>query len=339
MERAIMCPQCNAPLTPHQFARSIVCSYCGATVRLDRASVSAEKFHEAFRLWNAPNPYQIQPWISIGDQHWVLGKCIGHGEQSDVYFGQRARWPTELVIIKILRDRQQADYLLNEWDVLQNLQKSEAAGADNFARLLPNPVLYGAVTSGTHAGSAASIYRWTSGFHHNFEDVIRVYPNGIPPQASIWIWRRILEVLSFIHASGMAHGAILPEHLLIQENEHGVRVIGFAHAGKLGALLHSIPQNHLSYYPQTVKSEQKLSTNRDLAMSARCIAAIMGGNPGTAVMPASVPPKLAALVRQIAFVDPKDGSAPDAWSLREKLGALSGEVFGPARFIPIAMPS
>jgi primosomal protein N' len=49
MEHAIMCPQCNAPLAPHKFARSIVCPYCGATVRLDEASVSAAPFHEAFR--------------------------------------------------------------------------------------------------------------------------------------------------------------------------------------------------------------------------------------------------------------------------------------------------
>ena len=91
-----MCPQCNAPLTPHRFARSIVCSYCGTTVRLDESAVSASIFHEAFRVWNSPMSYQIPSWISIGDSHWALEKLIAQGDISDVYTARLARWPTEL---------------------------------------------------------------------------------------------------------------------------------------------------------------------------------------------------------------------------------------------------
>ena len=339
MEHAIMCPQCNAPLTPHQFARSIVCSYCGATIRLDETSVPAQKFHEAFRAWNTPDAYQIQTWVAVGSSCWALDGFITHGELSDVYFARRARWPTELAILKILRDRQDIARFDNEWEALQKLQGSQAPGADNFTTLIPSPILHGDISSGSQLGSRASIFRWASGFRHNFDDVIRAYPQGVPPQASIWIWRRILEVLSFIHASGMAHGAVLPAHLLIQKNEHGVRLVGYNAAGQPGEKLRAISPGCESYYPRNTLPNPMLTTQLDLAMSARCIAAILGGDPETAVLPATVPTQLAGIIKRIALSYPAGQASEDAWAIREELGTISREAFGPARFIPIEMPS
>lgn len=339
MEHAIMCPQCNAPLAPHQFARSVLCSYCGATVKLDEASVAAAIFHEAFRAWNSPESYQISSWVSLGTSHWAIDKCIAHGNISDVYTGRRARWPTELVILKILRDRQDTNLFDNEWDALQELQRSEAPGADNFTMLIPQPIIHGDITAGSFAGRRVSIFRWASGFHHTFDEVRSAYPHGIPPQASIWIWRRILEVLAFIHASGMAHGAVLPAHLLIQENEHGVRLVGYSSAGRFGEKLRTVSPGYESFYPQPTQSWSKLTAQLDLAMSARCVAAILGGNPATASLPTTVPAQLAGIVQRIALSEPASASSEAAWAIREELGEVSRKVFGPSRFIPIVMPS
>jgi hypothetical protein len=338
MEHAIMCPQCNAPLTPHRFAQSVVCSYCGTTVRLDESSVSASLFHEAFQVWNAPASYQISSWVTIGNRHWALEKQIAVGEISDVYAARLARWPTELAILKRLRDRQELDRFDNEWDALQVLQKSTAPGADAFTRLLPQPILHGDAAAGLFAGERVSIFRWASGFQHTFAEVIQAYPQGIPPRASIWIWRRILEVLSFIHASGMAHGSVLPAHLLIQENEHGVRLVGYGCAGRLNTKLRSISPGAESYYPQPAGSSRALTPQLDLAMSARCVTAILGGNPETAALPETVPAPLAHLVQRIALSDPARSANESAWTLREKLGDLAAQVFGPSQFIPIAIP-
>src|SRR5512133_1568213 len=175
MEHAIMCPQCNAPLAPHKFARSVVCSYCGATVQLDEASVSAELFHTAFRVWNSPQSYQIPSWFSVGESHWALGECIANGDLSDVYKGERARWPTELVTIKLLRDHQNLALFDNEWEVLQALQHSDAPGADMFTALIPRPVLHGDISAGSNAGKRVNIFRQASGFRYTFDEVLRAY--------------------------------------------------------------------------------------------------------------------------------------------------------------------
>ena len=126
MERAISCPRCGAPLAPHQFARSIVCTYCGTTVRLDEASVSRAKFLEAFQTWNNPESYQISSWTAIGKHYWAVNTQIAHGDIADVYAAQHARWPTELALLKVLRNHHDADLFENEWVVLQKLHNSSA---------------------------------------------------------------------------------------------------------------------------------------------------------------------------------------------------------------------
>ncbi len=337
-QHAVMCPQCGAPLAPHRFARSIVCSHCGATVRLDESSVSASRFHEAFRVWNSPESYSLPSWVTVGDRNWALGEFIAHGEISDVYAGRRARWPTELVLLKLLRDCDDVALLINEWTSLQTLQQSDAPGADTFTMLLPQPVIHGDAAAGPFAGRRVSVFRWVSGFRYTVDQVLRVYPQGIPPRASIWVWRRILEVLSFIHASGMAHGAVVPAHLLVQENEHGMRLVGYGRAGRLGQKSPSPPHEWESFYPQPAQSWSTLTTQLDLVMSARCIVALLGGNPATATLPATVPGPLAEIVRRFALSGPAAESAR-AWDLREELGQIATQVFGPPQFCPIVMPA
>ena len=339
MSHAITCPQCNAPLTPHRFASSTVCPYCGAAVQLDEDWVSAEKFHDAFQAWNAPTSYQISSWISIGESHWALDRHIAQGDIADVYAGRRARWPTELAIIKLLRDPDDAALLEAEWAALQALQASNAPGADTFRALLPQPILHGNLSYGASKGGRASIFRWAGGFRHTFEAVRDAYPQGIPPRASIWAWRRILEVLSFIHHSGMAHGAILPSHLLIQKNDHGVRLVGYSAAGRLGETLRTVSARFDSFYPQPAPGFLSLTPQLDLAMSARCIAFLLGGDPKTGTLPGAVPAPLAEVVRQVALSDPVAPSNEDAWAIRQRLGRIADEAFGPPRFCPIAMPS
>ena len=338
MEKAIMCPQCNAPLTAHKFARSIVCAHCGSTIKLDESSVSAAQFHQAFRTWNSPATYPTGSSISIGNRHWALDQCIAQGDSSDVYTGHLLRWPTELVIIKILRDAQDADKLKNEWQTLQLLTKSEAPGAVAFSMRLPQPVIHGKVVTGTFTNHWVSIFRWESGFYHTFEDVRKVYPQGIHPQAAIWVWRRILEVLSFIHASGLVHGAILPPHLLVQENEHGVRLVGYSASGNFKKKIESICSGYEDFYPKSVPIGSPLTPQLDLAMSARCMAAILGGNPESAVLPESVPLPLANIIRRTALADSAEKKDQDVWTIREELGRIATDVFGLPQFIPIIMP-
>ncbi|MBI9045180.1 MAG: hypothetical protein JEZ06_11890 [Anaerolineaceae bacterium] len=334
---ALMCPQCNAPLTPHRFARSAVCGYCGATVHFDESTISAARFHKAYQHWNNPQNHGFPSWISIGSRHWMLERLIAKGERSDVYTGRLARWPTELVLLKILREGADPMFFERGWQALQMLIKSNAPGTDHFNRLIPQPVMQGMITAGKFSGRRANIYRWQSGFEHTFEDVMQAYPQGISPRASIWVWRRILEMLTFIHNSGMVHAALVPAHLMLQKNEHGVRLIGYNFAGLAGDRMPEISPDYARYYPQSKKSKSKLTPSLDIVMSARCMMAIVGGDLQKGTLPEDVPLPLAELILRIALVEPGRMNQ-EAWVIREELGKIAGEFYGAPQFIPIKMP-
>jgi len=199
-------------------------------------------------------------------------------------------------------------------------------------------VLRGEIRAGDFAGSRAMAFRWEAGVRSTFADVAREYPQGIEPRASIWVWRRILEVLHFLHEAGIVHGAILPIHILLQEHEHGIRLAGFGCAGNAGKPLRAIDTRYEPFYPQSRKTSPELTPQMDLVMSARCILSMLGGNPGSGVLPAAIPKALETTIRRIAHADQSGAAIESAWSIREELGKIAQDAFGPPAFCPIIMP-
>ena len=46
------------------------------------------------------------------------------------------------------------------------------------------------------------------------------YPRGLDPRDAAWMWRRLLVALGTVHAAGVVHGAVLPDHVLIHPDLH-----------------------------------------------------------------------------------------------------------------------
>jgi hypothetical protein len=333
-ERALSCPKCNGPLPAARFSRTLVCPYCGTTVERGEPVVKAADFRAAFRAWEPASAGTM----AVGGGRWVAEAFVARGDASDVYRGRRARWPTELVLIKVLRSAGDAPLLDHEWDVVRELHGMDGAGAAAYARL-PQPVTHGPVEDGPHAGARATLFRWIPGFRHTLEDVGRAHPGGVEPRAVIWVWRRTLETLSLLHQAGIAHGAVWPSHLLVEDGEHGIRLVGFSRADRFGRRLAAVSARFEAFYPERALSTRTLGPAADLAMSARCMAALVGGDPRTGSVPDHVPAPLAALVRDVAAGRAEGGGAGEAWELRERLGALARDVFGPPRFCPLVMPA
>jgi len=137
----------------------------------------------------------------------------------------------------------------------------------------------------------------------------------------------------------MVHGAVLPPHLLIQENEHGMRLVDYSCCGRIGEKVQTVSKGFESFYPQVKQSKLALTPQLDLAMSARCMAAALGGNPENVSLPSEVPAPFAKIVQRIAQIKPTGTPSEDAWNIREELGEMAKKVYGPPQFIPIVMPS
>jgi hypothetical protein len=327
--RVLECPNCGAPLAPARFARSVVCGFCQSTVQVDPSVVSAALFRKALAAWNAPETHGYTNCSTIGQGHWATRQFLAQGEIADVYLAERARRPTERVLLKVLRKPEDAPLLDREWDVLETLQRSDAPGAEFFTTVVPQPVVRGRVDHGAYQGRSAMAFRWASGFRATFEAVRQAYPQGIDPRIAIWMWRRILELLAFLHGSGVVHGAVLPPHLLVEDGDHGIRLVGYSAAGASGTPLATLCRPFEPFYPT-----RQLSPQTDLTMSARSIAFVLGGEGACVTVPSSVPEPLADLIQKVAA----DG-ADNAWNLRERVGKLARVLYGPPRFHPLMMPS
>lgn len=329
----LRCPNCAAPLPPGARGE-VVCAYCRHV------------------LTNVPSPTGYR-WVA-GDERppddglrrvhvdgrtFALLGGLGRGDACDVFLARRDKRLTELVVLKALRAREDADLLANEWRTLTALHASEARGADFFARMIPQLVAHGAMT-GAAEKAPATVYRWRSGFVHTLDDVARAHPRGVDPRAAVWMWKRALELVGWVHRSGYVHGALTPAHLLVHPRDHGVTLVGWGtscsvHEGRLPALVAAARD----YYPDDAWARRAASPATDLATLARSIARALGGDPAKGSVPSSVPEPVADLVIEHAGRRSCEGAVADAWALKEQVTAASRAAFGPDRYVNFTMPA
>ncbi len=310
--RALACPHCGAPLLP-EGGKSAVCEYCGRTL----VDLPPTWWARAVAVppWEGRPEDRGKPRVGLGKHRYVLDAKIGTGDHSDVWRAHRDARLTETVALKIARDAAGpgAAAVAAEHRVLERLAGSGAAGAAHFARLISVPVAFGTLRGEGPAHPAAA-YRWRHGFVHTICDVRRRHPGGVDPRIGVWMWKRVLEVLAWVHASGFVHGDVAPQHCLVHPTAHGIALVGWTRAawryGKAGAL----------------------SPALDLAASARVFEHALGGEDGR--FPRGVPGTLARLAETVG--DPAS-AGDDAWTIHGELVRLAHDQFGPPAYTPLAL--
>lgn len=313
--------------------RALRCTFCSALlVPGDGRWVAAPAQHAAEPL---RHPTARRLWLG-GHRYALLGR-IARGEGSDVFLAERDGRLTERVVLKMLRASRDRDLLEREHAVLGELEKSEAQGAPHFTRLLPQRVALGIARLGLRGDEGerqVSALRWRSGFVHTADDVMATYPGGVPRASTVWIWKRLLELLGFVHRSGFVHGAVLPAHVLVHAKDHGVVLCGWSRAGRAGTPLVARSEGADAFYPDDLRAGANARPGHDIAMSARVISRLLGGT--ELAPPQSVPEPLREIVAQHARLAP--GAETDAWALMARLQEAANAVFGPPKFVRFEMP-
>ncbi|EAU66264.1 gp247, putative [Stigmatella aurantiaca DW4/3-1] len=331
----LKCPGCGAKFPPPAYLwGALTCEYCGAT------AVAATG---GWPLAPPPRPEPPfaphLPRATVAGVRYVLLGRLGQGDGSDVFLARRDTRLSEQVVLKVARALETAGLVAREFEVVGELLGSKAQGAEHFSRLLPQPVAQGPVKDPEGTPRAAAVYRWRSGFQHTFSEVLDAYPSGVDPRAAVWMWKRVLEMLAFVHGSGYVHGAVLPPHLLVHPRDHGVVLVGWSSALRFASRqpLPARSQRHRPFYPPDVWDGAPPTPATDLAMSARSLVAVLGGEPETGQVPLSVPPPLADLLKRQVNPAPREALG-DAWQLRSLLDAAAKEAFGPPRYTPFTLP-
>jgi hypothetical protein len=304
----LICPQCGGPLPRQALWRTVTCKYCSADVTRSEDVVHAARFREAYQRSIAVAP----PTIRCGHRHYRTLAQLGAGDHARVVLADRVGALAERVVLKIAHAAVAPDHLAREKDVLDQLQAISTPGSAYFSKRLPQAVALGS----TEDAQRVLVLRHPTGFWGSLADVRRHYPHGIDARHVVWMWRRVLEVLAYIHADGWAHGNLAPEHLLVHPGDHGILVIGWARARRCR--------------PSAVDRGAWLA--RDLMQLAWAMRAMLANTNDKPAIPSSTPRPLAALLTQ-ASTDAAWCIAQGAEGLNEQVGRAARASFGPARFV------
>jgi hypothetical protein len=333
---ALKCPNCGAPLLPSAES-TVLCRYCNHVVT-DVPTVPWGSRLLLDRWEGRPEDGGRERAVVNGRPYVVLGR-LGRGDACDAFLARKDARLTEMVVIKILRTRKDADLLAREWRHLEQLARSEAQGVDFFSNLLPQRVTHGRLVRDRREPGRASVFRWRPGFDYSLEDARAAFPSGLDPRAAVWMWKRVLEFLGWLHRSGYAHGGILPAHLLIHPRDHGVALVGWSNSAPLvdGERSVALSPGGKDFYPDDLWGGAPPSSASDLTMIARCLIWALGGDPGRAAPPRSTPKALGELLAR--YADPKAGGrSDDAWAVKEAVSQAAFEAYGPPKYVPFRMP-
>jgi hypothetical protein len=329
------CPHCGAPLPEDAIGASVTtCPFCGRTLAVEPGVVFAKAFERAAKLRDE-EASAMPNVVRVGDVPYAIEGRIARGDSSDVFLARRAHRVTERVVIKVLRALDEPLLLTTEAAALRAFQFSTAAGSAHFSRLVPQLVHESHVVDDDGTKRPAIVVRHASGFSATLADARQAYPLGVDPRAAVWMWRRAIEVLQWVHAQRVVHGAVLPQHLVLHARDHGVMMIGWSRSTTPGEPLRAAVKAQRDFYPDDAWNGGAVDLALDLAMAARCIAFVLGGDPKSGDVPSSVPKPIAKLVETCA----SGRAGDDAHALHGIVGDAAREAYGPPTYVPFELPS
>jgi len=289
----------------------VKCSSCGSLITRTESIVKRDTFREA--LQRARQGSSFGQGIECGGERYHLMASLGRGEISEIYLAQKIGAMPFLATIKLSSAPAAAKLYAREAQVLRELQALSGPAGAYFSMHLPMVMAQG-VVDGTPSQQAL-VLRHAHGFWGSLAALNGHFTSGVDPRHAVWIWRRILGALSFVHNQGWCHGGVCPEHALIHPQDHGVRLIGWASAQK------------------GVSSKEQ---SKDLMRSAAILLVLLNGAKAASGVPDHVPTQLAQLVTR-ASQDEAFCRAQRAEGLDAQLQVAAKAAFGPPSFVPLAI--
>jgi hypothetical protein len=309
--RVSLCESCGAPLEAAWEKLVVVCAFCGSQ---NNPGAPDEAVYPSL-------PADGRPRLNVGGRTWALTALIARGDSCDVFQGRWVMRLGGLVVVKVLRALADADLLRREQEVLARLRASDAQGAVHFAGRLPQVEAFGSVVH-RNKERLVAVHRWRPGFFLTLEDVARVHPDGIDGRIAAWIWKRLLELLGWVHLTGHVHGAVIPPHVLVQPRAHGATLVGWSAAGRVDERLAVVSSAWQDRYPAVLGAP--LTRAGDVAQAARCVRDLAAGG---------LPGGLGTLADEAV-----EGGWGNAWALRDRLDAEIHAAYGPPSYNPLPMP-
>lgn len=228
----------------------------------------------------------------------------------------------DAALLKLPRSPGDNDLLRAEADALSTLA---ADGDPKFRAYAPR-----LLESFTHEDAGrvrrtANVIARQRGFV-SLAEVQAAHPGGLDPRDVAWMWRRLLTGLGWAHRAGLVHGAVLPEHVLIHPDRHGLVLVDWCYAVPAGATVPALVARHRAAYPPEVPARQPATAATDIFMATGLMLRLLRDPPAP----------LRRFARGCRYDRPRM-RPQDAWRLLAELDELLDDLYGPRRFRPFAM--
>ncbi len=249
---------------------------------------------------------------------------------------------TDAGVFTVARQPVDNDLMQNEVRALTILREEINPGVRGYLPMLPSLVESLTYSEGAGVRRQANIFEVRPGYV-SIADILQACPDGIHPADMAWMWRRLLDILGYCHSRKVIHGAVLPGNVLIGTGDvHDVVLTNwqacvrdFDTSGKYIAVVET---DYQDWYPAEVIAKETPTPSTDILMSARCMIALLGGNPVTGVLPDSVHARERGFLQSCLF-EKLNLRPQSAWQLREEFGKMLVELRGKLQYRPFYMPA
>jgi serine/threonine protein kinase len=302
--------------------------------------------------------------VTVGSRVFRVLERVGVGSASTVYRcrfnGQPGSAPAAAAagpfdtegVVKVARDGRTNDLLVNEVATLRRLRSADPG--NRYTPFLPavEATFALAADDGPAApGQPPPMARQATVFRmhpeirsaadelYSLDEVRLSHPDGLDPRHVAWIWRRVLTILGFAHQQGVIHGAVLPPHILVEPREHKLVLVDWCCAVPADGTkpLREIAGDRFArWYKRESASRNPPRPAIDVALAARSMIFLMGGDPLAGTLPAGVDPALERYYSRCMNAGPN--ARPDPWRLLDDFDKLIAALWGRRRFVPLPLP-
>ncbi|MCS6898778.1 MAG: protein kinase [Myxococcales bacterium] len=154
------------------------------------------------------------------------------------------------------------------------------------------------------------------------------YPEGVPLEHVIWILRRILSAIGYVHQLGIIHGNIEPSHVMVRPKDHNVFLIDWCYSliepARSGR---GFKCETPGYSAPEVGQRKPPTPASDLYSVGKCAVYLLGGDPEKDQLPEEINPRFARLLRHLCRPSALQ-RAQDAWEMFDEVGRARREIFG-----------
>jgi serine/threonine protein kinase len=273
-------------------------------VSVSRRATATDAFAKLSALYKARAA--DEPLLRGHRRAYRMGKVFAKGDIAELYVDGDA-------VLKVPRSPGDSDLMETEADALRKLW---ADGDPRFRPYAPR-----LIESFMREDDQRRRRRINVVEHQRGMISLAEINREIDPRDAAWMWRRLLTAIGWAHRAGVIHGAILPEHVLIHPEQHGLVLVDWCYSGHRPA---AIVKARQASYPPEVLHDHTAGPATDIYMATVLMTRLIGSR-----IPASLRRFAAGCTYDAPRMRPQD-----AWVLLGEFDDLIHQLYGPRKFRP-----